>query len=66
MVSLNIGKRIEIEYERGVVFFVRLPLLGDLLWQAGDGWQYWTWREVKEQRAKVERHWAERRAQSAA
>jgi hypothetical protein len=51
MVSMKIGKSIELEYERGMVFFIRLPLLGEVLWTNLEGWQYWTWREVKAQRA---------------
>ena len=31
MVKLKIGQSVEIEYERGVIFFVRLPLLGEVL-----------------------------------
>ncbi|HEU4367725.1 MAG TPA: hypothetical protein VFV05_05780 [Methylomirabilota bacterium] len=32
---------IEMEYQRGSVFFVRLPLLGELLWTHVEGWKYW-------------------------
>ena len=33
-------KRLEIEYERGFIFFVRLPLFGEVLWTPVNGWQY--------------------------
>ena len=55
MIFKTTGGRVEVEYQRGYIFFVRLPLFGEVLWMAGDGWQYWTAREVKAQRAKVER-----------
>src|SRR5262245_21107647 len=29
------GKKIEVGYERGLIFFVRLPLLGEVLWMNG-------------------------------
>jgi hypothetical protein len=51
VVILKIGQNIEFAYEHGVEFFVRLPLLGDVLGTNPGGWQYWTWREVKAQRA---------------
>ena len=39
MMNLKIGKRIEIEYERGMVFFVRLPLIGGICWTRMFGWE---------------------------
>jgi hypothetical protein len=33
--------RVEMEYQRGSLFFVRLPLLGEVLWTHVEGWQYW-------------------------
>jgi hypothetical protein len=51
MVFKTTGKRIEVEYERGGIFFVRLPLLGEVLWTHTFGWEYWSAREVKRQRA---------------
>ncbi len=46
MVNLKIGKRIEIKYERGVVFFVPLPLIGGLIggicWTRMFGWEHET------------------------
>ena len=59
MVSLKIGKSIEVAYERGAEFFVRLPLLGDVLWLNSEGWQHWPWGEVK---AQLEEQEARRRA----
>ena len=47
MIFKTTGNRIEIEYEREVAFFVRLPLLGELLWTHGDGWQHWPGANVK-------------------
>jgi hypothetical protein len=47
MILKTTGRRFEIEYERGMVFFIRLPVLGDVLWTQTFGWEYWPWREVK-------------------
>jgi hypothetical protein len=33
-------KCVEVEYSRGLVFLVRLPLVGQLLWTHTEGWQY--------------------------
>jgi len=47
MIFKTTGRRVEVEYERGVVLFVRLPLLGELLWSHVEGWQHWPWASVK-------------------
>jgi len=39
MVVLKIGKSIEVEYQRGMVFFLKLPLLGGICWTRMFGWQ---------------------------
>lgn len=33
-------KRVEIEYRRGGLFYVRAPLIGEVLWTHVEGWQY--------------------------
>ena len=40
-------KRVEIEYSRGVVFFLRLPLIGQVCWTHGSGWVYDTPSDVR-------------------
>ena len=58
MIFKTTGDRVEMEYQRGSVFFVRLPLLGDVLWTSLEGWQFWPWRQV---RAQLEREDEQRR-----
>jgi hypothetical protein len=65
MIFKTTGGRIEVGYERGSVFFVRLPLLGEVLWTDMEGWQYWTWRYVKAQQARLDQKWAARRTLTA-
>jgi hypothetical protein len=33
-------KRVEVEYSRGLIFVLRLPLVGKVLWTHTEGWQY--------------------------
>jgi hypothetical protein len=63
MIFKTAGRRVEVEYERGDMFFVRLPLRGDLLWTNTFGWEYWPWSDVK---AHLEREDAQRRKACAA
>jgi hypothetical protein len=47
MIFRTDSKRVEVEYSRGYIFFVRFPLLGEVLWIRPEGWQFWPWRSVK-------------------
>jgi hypothetical protein len=46
MIFRTDSKRVEVEYSRGFIFFVRLPLVGEVLWTRTNGWQYWSSREA--------------------
>jgi len=39
MILRTTNDRVEMEYQRGSLFFVRLPLLGEVLWTHVEGWQ---------------------------
>jgi hypothetical protein len=59
MIFRTDSKRVEVEYTRGVIFFVRLPLLGEVLCTRVEAWRFWPWPTVK---AALQRNTNERRA----
>ena len=50
MIFKTTSGRVEMEYQRGSVFFVRLPLLGEVLWTHVEGWPVITGRSLGRRR----------------
>jgi hypothetical protein len=51
------SRRVEVEYTRGYIFFLRLPHVGEVLWTRAFGREAYPWRTVNErlQRRAYER-----------
>jgi hypothetical protein len=63
MILQTDSKRVEVEYTRGSTFFVRFPLLGEVLWTRAFGWESYSRPMVK---ATLHRQAEARRAADAA
>src|SRR6267378_2619417 len=53
MIFKTTGRRVEVEYERGMVLFVRLPMIGGISWTRCSRWERVTTARVERQGARL-------------